>query len=157
MLAANECHGIMANFRWISELKQRRRWRQQERQKNYRVRLAKKQLCTCITLFWYISLPSLYDYDVKIPNFTFCGVREHKVTTFFFFLWTSIQSFRIQLQKICQHLTNWTSWNKHDKAWGSATSLFKWRFRSRRRRCCCLISLTVQYNVCHSRPQSHSA
>ena len=49
--------------------------------------------------FMYISLPSLHYYDVKMPNFTFCGGREHKTTTFFFFLWTSIQSFRIQLQK----------------------------------------------------------
>ena len=33
------------------ELKQRRRWRQRERQKSKRFRLAKQQLCTCITLF----------------------------------------------------------------------------------------------------------
>ena len=32
---------------------------------------AKQRLCTCIALFCYISLPSLYDYDVKMPNFTF--------------------------------------------------------------------------------------
>ena len=31
-----------------------------------------------------ISLASLHDYDVKIPNFTFCGGREHKTTTFVF-------------------------------------------------------------------------
>ena len=36
----------------------------------------------------------------------------------------------------CQHLTNWTRWNKRDKVWSSATSLLKWPFRSRRRRCC---------------------
>ena len=36
----------------------------------------------------YPSLPSLFDYDVKLPNFTFCGGREHKATTFFFFSWT---------------------------------------------------------------------
>ena len=60
------------------------------------LRLAKKQLCT---LFLYISLPSLHDYDVKMPNFTFCGGREHKTTTLFFFSWTSILSFRIQIQK----------------------------------------------------------
>ena len=35
--------------------------------------------------FLYISLPSLYDYDVKMPNFTFCGKREDKTTTLFFF------------------------------------------------------------------------
>ena len=33
------------------ELKQRRRWRQRERQKSNWFRLAKQQLCTCITLF----------------------------------------------------------------------------------------------------------
>ena len=30
--------------------------------------------------------------------------------------------------------TNLTRWNKRDKVWGSANSLFKWRFRSRRLR-----------------------
>ena len=49
----------------ISELKQRR-----------------LRLCTSIT---YISLLSLHDYDVKMPNFTFCGECEHKKTTLFSF------------------------------------------------------------------------
>ena len=35
--------------------------------------------------FLYISLPSLDDYDGKMPNFTSCGGREHKTMTFFFF------------------------------------------------------------------------
>ena len=74
-------------------LKHRRRRRQWERQKSNRFRLAEQQLCTW-SRFLYISLPSLhdYDYDVKIPNFTFCGGREHKTTTFFFYSWTLIQS-----------------------------------------------------------------
>ena len=38
-----------------------------------------------ITLFLYISLPSLHDYNVKLPNFTFCRGREQTTTTFFFF------------------------------------------------------------------------
>ena len=105
----------------VRELKQRRRGRQRERQKSNRFRRTKQQLCTCNTL--YITLPSLYDYDVKMPNFTFCGKREDKTTTLFFFPWTSIQSFRIQLQKNSQHLTNWTRWNKRDKVWSGATSL----------------------------------
>ena len=46
----------------------------------------------------YISLPSFHDYNVKLPNFTFCREREQKKTTFFFFSWTLTQSFRIQLQ-----------------------------------------------------------
>ena len=35
--------------------------------------------------FLYISLPSLQDYDVKMPNFMFCGGRERKTATLFFF------------------------------------------------------------------------
>ena len=35
--------------------------------------------------FLNISLPSLHDYDVKMSNFTFCGGREPKATTFFLF------------------------------------------------------------------------
>ena len=64
------------------ELKQRRRRRQRERQQSTWFRLAKKQLCTCITLFLHISLPSLQDYNVKVPNFTFWRGRENKTTTF---------------------------------------------------------------------------
>ena len=55
--------------------------------------------CARASRFLYISLPSLQDYDVKKLNFTFCGGRDHKKTNFLFFSWTSIQSFRIQLQK----------------------------------------------------------
>ena len=47
-------------------------------------------------------------------------------------LWYSLLEFNSR--KICQHLTNWTSWNKRDKVWSSANSLFKGRFCSRRRR-----------------------
>ena len=35
--------------------------------------------------FLYISLPSLHDYNVKVPNFTFCRGREQTTTTFFYF------------------------------------------------------------------------
>ena len=87
------------------ELKQRQRWRQREQQKSNWFILAKQQLRTCITLFLYISLPWLHVYNVKMLNFTSCRGREHK-TTFFFFSWTLIQSFRIQLQKNWPKLTN---------------------------------------------------
>ena len=49
--------------------------------------------------FLYISLPSLHDHNVKIPNFTFGGGLEDKTTTLFFFSWTSIQPARVELQK----------------------------------------------------------
>ena len=45
--------------------------------------------------FLYICLPSLHDYDVKIPNFTFCGELEHRATTCFFYFLTLIQCFKI--------------------------------------------------------------
>ena len=35
--------------------------------------------------FLYISLPSLHDYGVKIPNLTFCGGRKQAITNFSFY------------------------------------------------------------------------
>ena len=50
---------------------------------------------------------------------------ETQDKTSFFFSWTLIQSFRIQLQKKdCQHLTKKAGWNKRDKVWGSRNSPF---------------------------------
>ena len=71
----------------------------------------------------------------KVPDFTFCRGREHKTTTFLFFSWTLIQSFRIQLQKNLPTFGELNK-NKGDKVRGSANSLLKWRFRSRRSRWC---------------------
>ena len=48
----------------IRQLKQRQR----EQQKSNDLRLAIQQLCTCITLFWYISLQSLHGYHVILPK-----------------------------------------------------------------------------------------
>ena len=72
---------------------------QQERQKSSWFRLAKQHLCTCITLFCTFPRRHCTTTMWKCLNFTFCREREHKTTTFFFFSWTSIQYFRIQLQK----------------------------------------------------------
>ena len=99
--------------------------------------------------FLYLSLPSLHDYDrrEKAPNFTFYGGREEKKTTFFFFSWTLIQSFRVQVQKNLPTFDkNWTRWSKREKVWSSANALFKWLFRSRRRRCC----WKLPYKLCTS-------
>ena len=73
----------------IRELKQRRRRVGLDWQNNNFARASR----------FFFSLPSLHDYDVKMPNFTFFGGREHKTTTFFFFSRTLMQYFRIQLQK----------------------------------------------------------
>ena len=59
--------------------------------------------------FARISLLSLHDYNVKVPNFTFCRGRERRRRLSFSFpeLWYSLLEFH--LRKMCQHLTNWTS------------------------------------------------
>ena len=49
--------------------------------------------------FLHISLPSLHDYHVKMPNFTFCEGRKQAMTKFSFSLWTWIWLIEIQLQK----------------------------------------------------------
>ena len=36
--------------------------------------------------FLYISLPFMNNYDVKMPNFTFYGVRKQATTKFYFSL-----------------------------------------------------------------------
>ena len=61
---------------------------------------------------FFFSLPSLHDYDVKMPNFTFFGGREHKTTTFFFFSRPLMQYFRIQLQK---HLPTFDEMNEMER------------------------------------------
>ena len=98
----------------------------------YRVRLAKQQLCTCITLFCtflcrrcsttkWKCLISRFVEDVNEDNdFPTLSFPEEGNTVFL---------------SICRHLTIWTSWNKHDKVWSSANSLFKWHFRRRCLRC----------------------
>ena len=94
----------------IRELKIRRRRRQRKQQKSNRFSLAKQQLCTCITLFCTFLCRRCTTTTWKCPISRFVedgpGGREHKATTFFFFLWALIQSFRINSTKIYQHLTN---------------------------------------------------
>ena len=129
-----EAPTIYSSLKSTLGIKQRwGRW-QQEQQKSNRFRLAKQQLFVRASRFLYISLPSLHDYDVKLPNFTSYGRGENKTTTF-----PGLRSSPLEFncRKTCQHLTNWTRWNNCDKVWSRAISLFKGRFRSRRR-CCCL-------------------
>ena len=55
--------------------------------------------------FLYISLPSLYDHNVKVPNFTFCGGRERRQQRLSFSfpeLWYSL--FEFKSRKNCQNL-----------------------------------------------------
>ena len=132
------------------ELKQRRRRRQQERQKRNRVKLTKQQFCTCIILFcthvflscrcttttwksaWFHLLSRTGTQDNKFP-FLFLNFET---VLFLNFFQKKLPTFG-ELNK-----------NKGDKVRGSANSLFKWRFRSRRSRWC-LSSLS--YDACSVR------
>ena len=67
----------------IRELKQQRR--QLERQIRTSFWLTKQQLCTRNTLFLYIYLPTLNDYEVKLSNYSFYEGRENKRKIFSFF------------------------------------------------------------------------
>ena len=55
--------------------------------------------------FLNISLPSLQDYDVKLPNFPFCGRLKHRTTTFFFnfFLELRYSSLEFNSREICYY------------------------------------------------------
>ena len=112
------------------------------------LRLAKQQLRTCITLFctflcrrcttttWKFLISRIVE-DVN--------TRQRLSFSFPELLYTLLE---FNSRKNCQHLTNWTRWNKRDKVWSSATSLCKWRFRSRRRPCCLsswLVSLSKYF------------
>ena len=50
--------------------------------------IVKQQLCTCITLFLHIFLPSLQHCDMKLPYITrpLYGVGEHNTAQKFLFL-----------------------------------------------------------------------
>ena len=51
------------------------------KQKSNWFRLAKQQLCTCITLFC-----TFLSFHCTFPNFRFYGGRKHKTTIFFLFV-----------------------------------------------------------------------
>ena len=131
---------VTVNFLLNRELKQRRRRQQRERQKSNRFRLAKQQLCTCITLFCtFLSRRcTTTTWKCLISRFVEDGNTRQQLSFSFPELWYSPLEFNSR--KICQHLANWTSWNKRGKVWSSAKSryffFFKWRFRGRHRRCC---------------------
>ena len=71
----------------------------QRRQKRNRVRLAKQQLCTCIMLFctFLRSHCTTSTQKCLISHFVEDGNTKQQLS--FSFSWTSIHSFRIQLQK----------------------------------------------------------
>ena len=117
----------------ISKLIQWRRQRQRERQKSSRIRLAKQQLFTYFLEHFFAVTTRLY--DVKLPNFMFCGclrfVEDANTRQRLYFSFPF--SFFFSSRKICRHLPSWPRWTERDWLWRSANSLFKCSFRSRSR------------------------
>ena len=113
---------------------QRLRRRQRERQKSNRFRQTKQQLCTCITVFCTLICRRCTSTTLNclISRFFEDGTKRKQLSFSFPGLWCS--PLESNSKKVCHHLTNWTRWNKRDEVWGSPNSLFKWRFRNRRRR-----------------------
>ena len=117
----------------------------EKEKKNKRFRFAKQQLCACINLFCTFLCRSCTTTTWKCLISRFVeGVNSRRLFFCFPELWYSLLEFNSR--KICQLFMNWMScnWDKRDKVWSSANSLFKWHFRNRRRRCC-LSSLLASF------------
>ena len=96
----------------MESLQRRRLGRQRERQNNNRLFIWKKTaLHVHHAFFLYISLPSLHDYEVKLPNYTFSGGQEHtqKKKKLRYSL------LEVNSTKIHQHFINRVTWNKSDQ------------------------------------------
>ena len=113
-------------------------------QKSDRFRLAKQQLCMCIMLF--CAFLCHHCMTTTWQCLTSCFVEDvntirQRLLFSLLELWYSLLEFNSR--KICQNLMYWTSWNKHNKVWSSANSLFKWCFHSHCCHCWLSILLTV--------------
>ena len=87
---------------FFRELKQRtrRRRRPRERQTSKGLEKQNNNFARASGFFvHFFAVVARLRHESTVPNFTFWGGREHKTTIFFFFSWTSMQSFRIHLQK----------------------------------------------------------
>jgi len=72
-----------------------------------------------------ISLPSLHDYDGKMPNFTFYGGREQATAKFSFSFWTWIRFLGIRLNKSSLAFDKVNhELEKSRRYWKNANSLF---------------------------------
>ena len=86
----------------------------------------------CITLL-YISLPSLHDYDVKMPNLTFYRGSTQATTKFPLFSELGYGSSKFNFGRVHLLLTKLVTWGNRDEDWKNANSIFQRRFRCRRR------------------------
>ena len=99
-------HGSKISASQHRELKQRRRRQQREPGKTQQVYIRKTT--TLHHVFLYVSLLSLHDCDVKLPNFThpLYEVGEHNAKFSFSFSKLRYGPFGFNPRKFRQHLTN---------------------------------------------------
>ena len=116
---------LCSNLGGIRDLKIRRRRRQRERQKSNRF----NTILQIHHALLYISLPSLHDHDVKMPNR--CTDGEHKRLRNFPPLYMVLRN--STLDWVHLHLTKLVTWSNRDEDWKNKNSLFQQRFRCRRR------------------------
>ena len=85
--------------------------------------------------FLYISLQSLHNNDVKWPNFKFTWERGRQGDKFYHLCQNSgrVRSPLFSSNPNSLLLSNWASWNNHEKTWKYAKSIFQRRFHERRR------------------------
>ena len=117
----------------MRELEKRQQRRQRKRHKSNRFKLAKQQFCTCITLLctFLCRHCASTTWECLISRFVEdVNTRQRLFSSFSGLLYSLLE---FNSTKKCQDLTNWMRQNKCDKVWCSANSLFKWRFRNRRR------------------------
>ena len=90
-----------------------------------RFRLAKQQLCTCITLFctFLSSRCTTTTWKCLISRFVEDGNTGQQLSFSFLELWHSPSE--LNCQKIANICTNWTRWNKRDQVWGNTNSRFR--------------------------------
>ena len=103
------------------DLKQRRRRRQRELQKRNRLRLAQKKkiwlFCKKKSRFFVHCFAVTARQRREIP-LVMEDVNSRQWLSFSFSeLRYSLLEFNSRKKR--QHLTNWTSWNNHDKFWGA--------------------------------------
>ena len=82
--------------------------------------------------FLYISLPSLHDYDVKMPNFTLYRGSTQATTKFplSFCTWLWYLEFNFRMVRL--HLKKLVTWSNRNKDWKKTNPLFQRRFLCRR-------------------------
>ena len=100
------------------DLKQRRRRRQRELQKRNRLRLAKKKNKSARASRFFVHCFAVTARQRREIPLVMEDVNSRQWLSFSFSeLRYSLLEFNSRKKR--QHLTNWTSWNNHDKFWGA--------------------------------------